>query len=130
MAQEVLCKKLDGSLDQPDKVESARERLTKLFDAPLPDDAMEANKPGRKERGLIQESGGKGRGGAGLKIPQSPVVFLCLLCIASFIFPPSWVHGQDRGLYLCLQYSGHLVASCRYCVLNGCCELHVCQAGT
>jgi hypothetical protein len=42
MAQEVLCKKLDGALDQPDKVESARERLTKLFDAPLPDDAMEA----------------------------------------------------------------------------------------
>jgi hypothetical protein len=42
MAQEVLCNKLDGALDQPDKVESARERLTKLFDAPLPDDAMEA----------------------------------------------------------------------------------------
>jgi hypothetical protein len=42
MAQEVLCKKLEGAIGQPDKEKKARDRLIQLFDAPLPDDAMEA----------------------------------------------------------------------------------------
>jgi hypothetical protein len=42
MAQEVLCKKLDGVIEQPDKEKLARDRLIQLFDAPLPEDAMEA----------------------------------------------------------------------------------------
>jgi hypothetical protein len=42
MAQEVLCKKLEGAIGQPDKEKKGRDRLIQLFDAPLPDDAMEA----------------------------------------------------------------------------------------
>jgi hypothetical protein len=41
MAQEVLCKKLAGELNLPDK---ARSSLTKLFDAPLPEEAIKAIK--------------------------------------------------------------------------------------
>jgi hypothetical protein len=42
MAQEVLCKKLGAGLVQTDKGEHARNRLIKLFDAPLPDEVVEA----------------------------------------------------------------------------------------
>jgi hypothetical protein len=40
LAQGILCKKLEGS--QPDFNAQARERLTKLFDTPIPNNAMEA----------------------------------------------------------------------------------------
>jgi hypothetical protein len=42
LAQEVLCKKLEGAADQPDKSSKARNRLIRLFDAPLPAEAMAA----------------------------------------------------------------------------------------
>jgi flavin-dependent dehydrogenase len=42
LAQEVLCKKLDKNLIPADKSDKARERLLKLFDSTLPDDAIEA----------------------------------------------------------------------------------------
>jgi hypothetical protein len=42
LVQEVLCKKLDKNLVPVDKSEKARERLLKLFDSSLPDDAIEA----------------------------------------------------------------------------------------
>jgi hypothetical protein len=42
MAQEVLCKKLGESTREQEKEKQARDRLIKLFDAPLPDDAIEA----------------------------------------------------------------------------------------
>jgi hypothetical protein len=40
LAQDLLCRKLEGS--QPDFTAQARDRLTKLFDAPIPQNAMEA----------------------------------------------------------------------------------------
>jgi hypothetical protein len=40
LAQEIFCIKLEGG--QPNKNEQARDRLTKLFDAPIPQGAMEA----------------------------------------------------------------------------------------
>jgi hypothetical protein len=39
LAQDILCKKLEGS--QMDFTTQARDRLTKLFDAPIPHNAME-----------------------------------------------------------------------------------------
>jgi hypothetical protein len=42
MAQDLLHKKVDGISSAPDKEEQARSSLLKLFDAPLPEDAMEA----------------------------------------------------------------------------------------
>jgi hypothetical protein len=41
MAQEVLCKKLEGDTDQLQN-SKARDRLTNMFDAPLPADSMAA----------------------------------------------------------------------------------------
>jgi hypothetical protein len=40
LAQELLCKKLEGIAWQRSKADCARERLVKLFDAPLPQEAM------------------------------------------------------------------------------------------
>jgi hypothetical protein len=40
LAQELLCKKLEGVAGQQSKADRARERLVKLFDAPLPQEAM------------------------------------------------------------------------------------------
>jgi hypothetical protein len=42
MAQEILCRKLEGAPEQTNKDDPARDRLTKLFDAPIPQEAMEA----------------------------------------------------------------------------------------
>jgi hypothetical protein len=42
MAQEVLYKKLEGAAGEHDKEKQARERLIRMFDAPLPDEAIEA----------------------------------------------------------------------------------------
>jgi hypothetical protein len=42
MAQEVLCKKLAGELNLPDKADKAHSSSTKLFDAPHPEEAIEA----------------------------------------------------------------------------------------
>jgi hypothetical protein len=42
LAQELLCKKLEGVAGQQSKADHARERLVKLFDAPLPQEAMAA----------------------------------------------------------------------------------------
>jgi hypothetical protein len=41
MAQEVLCKKLGESTGEQEKEKQARDHMIKLFDGPLPDDAME-----------------------------------------------------------------------------------------
>jgi DNA-directed RNA polymerase subunit F len=42
MAQDLLRKKMDGISSVPDKEEQARSHLEKLFDAPLPEEAIEA----------------------------------------------------------------------------------------
>jgi hypothetical protein len=36
MAQEILCRKLEGAPDQLNKNDPVRDRLTKLFDEPIP----------------------------------------------------------------------------------------------
>jgi hypothetical protein len=42
MAQEVFCKKLEGAVEHPDKEKQDQDQLIKLFDALLPEDAIEA----------------------------------------------------------------------------------------
>jgi hypothetical protein len=42
LAQEILCRKLEGASDQPRKNDPVRDCLTKLFNAPIPQEAMEA----------------------------------------------------------------------------------------
>jgi hypothetical protein len=42
MAQEIPCKKMDVGLVQAEKGGQARDRFLRLFDASLPDEAIEA----------------------------------------------------------------------------------------
>jgi hypothetical protein len=58
MAQEVLCKKLVGELNLPGKEDKAHSRLIKLFDAHLPEEAIEAIEELLKVISLENKRGG------------------------------------------------------------------------
>jgi hypothetical protein len=90
LAQELLCKKMEGVAGQQSKADCARERLVKFFDAPLPQEAMAAIED------LLQVINLEGKGGttstkAGkkasaarstLEVECLALCIPCILCIS------------------------------------------------